>query len=369
MPRVESSSTFDTTKYNLSTWSGKKCDFPNHRSDVNTFMVTHKITWIIEAARGLFIKAQALSEVARQANQAFSWDLKDHDEEVLTAALQTRESGRIMARLSVVKMHVLKDTFGSNFTKHKESGFDDEASFKTACEVAVEDYFMNANIVSLKAFRTAANCENGTDPQKDRLRSIVHTAEVKSITEGTRPADIEEWTEKPWLMPSVKAWYNVLRWYEGINETIDSNILADINEIHLSGLGKERDNLANIMTRLEVILAPAPKIFPDVESFCDHLCMCLGVDIIKQLARGDSAQAKAWQLADNSIVSTTRTNCPLTIKIVMNAMNLAHHHLERMEPEQEPTIEKACLFPSTLLHQTWLLSKQVLQLSRSSFCL
>ena len=49
-------------------------------------------------------------------------------------------------------------------------------------------------------------------------------------------------------------------------------------------MGEGRDNIGNVLSQIETLLAPPPKVFPDVKSFCDNLRVCIGTSIIMDLA-------------------------------------------------------------------------------------
>mmetsp|Transcript_31982 Transcript_31982/g.66189 ORF Transcript_31982/g.66189 Transcript_31982/m.66189 type:complete len:254 (+) Transcript_31982:80-841(+) len=141
---------------------------------------------------------------------------------------------------------------------------------------------------------------------------------------------------KPQLIPAVIVWVKILWRYEGLHETLDCNLIGDINDIATLGIGPTKEPIQQVNKKLELLFSPAMKTFTTAEELCDHLRVCVLTSIIRDSAKGTSNASKAWTLANNTVISTTRMNTPVTMAIVMNAISLAQKHLDKME-EEEPT--------------------------------
>ncbi len=74
----------------------------------------------------------------------------------LTTLFETREAGRVGARLQVARVTVLKNTFGSFFTEIAKSGFTNTANFKVAQDIAWEEHLSDTQKWILTVWRRAA---------------------------------------------------------------------------------------------------------------------------------------------------------------------------------------------------------------------
>jgi len=325
--------------FQLSRWDGKKSTYPDFRKEVTKLANPHGISWILHAARALFSKMQNLQEESKKKRRNFKCTFDSHDDSNWVEALQSREHGCVEAQLAVVKVDTLKQRFGSNFTEFQKCGFTDETKHAGALENALEQKLLEMNITLLSALTDAIFSEKSDGSMnKDALRQILVTAEIRNLLDGGNAKDIDEWFDQPWLMPAVVVWFSILWKYEGLNENVDLAFLDDFNEIAASGLGPQPENIADINSKFELLLEPAPKAFATVQEMCYHLRNCALVKIIKKWAKGTGKQGEAWKLADNSIVAASRTNTLLSTTIVNNAIGLAQRHLDRDDPEEEQTL-------------------------------
>mmetsp|Transcript_71341 Transcript_71341/g.148936 ORF Transcript_71341/g.148936 Transcript_71341/m.148936 type:complete len:599 (+) Transcript_71341:165-1961(+) len=319
----------------LSAWDGKKHTWPEFRKEVTKWATTNGAAWILNAGRALFNRMQELQEQFKKKRSNFKPTFEAHDEAIWADALQSRDNGCVEAQLDVVKIDTLKQRFGSNFTEFQKCGFTDEVKHANAIENALEQKLLEVNVTVLSALTEAIKEKSETSSQKEALKRILITSEIRHIMDGGPPKDIDEWFDKPQLMPAVVVWFQILWKYEGMSENVDSHFVSDFNEIAESGFGPNPQSISEVNSRLELLLEPAVKAFTTVQDLCDHMRICALVKIIKRLAKGDSKQAVAWKLADDSIVAATRTNTLLTVTNVNNAIALAQRHLDRDNDDDE----------------------------------
>jgi len=293
-------------------------------------MMKDNAPWLIDTARAIFNTMQEMQAEAKANGERFKDQIERHDDDVWTEALRHRSNGCVTAQLSVVRVNVLKNTFGANFTKHKEAGFDDAEDYKQAQNIAIEQFLREKNKVFLKKLTDAvfSKADDGAI-HKETLRSILLTTEISELLDGGAGEQIQDWFAKPWLMPGVAAWFKILWKYEGINESVDGDFLNIFNETAALGEGPQPENINEINRKLEMILKPATKAFATVENMCDHLRVCALVSIIKRWARGTTRRAQAWTLADNYIVASMKANTPISLGMVTHAISLAQKHIER----------------------------------------
>eukprot|EP00961_Rhodomonas_salina_P206191 2783253-Rhodomonas_salina.1 len=88
------------------------------------------------------------------------------------------------------------------------------------------------------------------------------------MKKGFTPDDIVHWYTRPWLHPVVQLWFKILLKYEGVSETVDSNFVAEYNELTAMGLskaGKDRLHIEEVDCRLVMQLETAQKAFTTVK--------------------------------------------------------------------------------------------------------
>mmetsp|Transcript_69171 Transcript_69171/g.144205 ORF Transcript_69171/g.144205 Transcript_69171/m.144205 type:complete len:474 (+) Transcript_69171:152-1573(+) len=319
----------------LSPWDGKKHTWHEFRKEATKWATQNAVVVTFNAGRALFNRMQSLQEAFKKKKATFKPTFLAHEEKNWTEALQSRDNGCVEAQLSVVKVDTLKQRFGSNFTEFQKCGFTDEVKHASAIDNAMEQRLLEMNILVLSALTEAIAEKTEKSTQKEALRRILITSEIRHIMDGGAPKDIHEWFDKPWLMPAVAAWFQILWKYEGMSENVDSHFMMDYNDIADSGIGPDPESITDVNSRLELLLEPAVKVFTTVQDLCDHMRICALVKIIKMSAKGNSKQAVAWKLADDSIVAASRTNTLLNMTNVNNAIALAQRHLDRDDDEEE----------------------------------
>eukprot|EP00961_Rhodomonas_salina_P163422 2201135-Rhodomonas_salina.1 len=84
------------------------------------------------------------------------------------------------------------------------------------------------------------------------------------MKKGFTPDDIVHWYARPWLHPVVQLWFKILLKYEGVSWTVDSNFVAEYNELTAMGLskaGKDCLHIEEVDCRLVMQLETAQKAF------------------------------------------------------------------------------------------------------------
>jgi len=327
------------TEYEIPWWNGKRSHFPNHRKEVSTFGENTNTTILLEIARAFFAKQQELSDSAKQIGQVFDRAFHNEEEHIWTKVLMDT---KLKARMGVLKTTIMKETFGTQWTKHAELGFESAAELKEAHSMALADWVRDKNKTLLRALWRSAFPEKPPKEDqgslhKETLRHILTSTKVTELLDGADVLDIQLWWERPYLMPGVVAWVSTLWKYEGVTDDIDGNLLAEIQDITTSGKGKSARPIMEVKRQLEQIMEAPAKRFTSAAELCDFLVSCSLQDIIRTLARGTNREASAWKLADNIMVNSCRTGEMLSSKVIQRAIDIAQAHLERAaleEPEE-----------------------------------
>eukprot|EP00961_Rhodomonas_salina_P176926 2385347-Rhodomonas_salina.1 len=99
---------------------------------------------------------------------------------------------------------VYKNAFGTNFTKHVESGYDTMAKFTSAKEIVWEDHLMSDDKLLLGLMQESAFLKAkknvAMDEHKTVLKEILFSEDNVSLQEGNTPKDIMKHHEQPWLI-------------------------------------------------------------------------------------------------------------------------------------------------------------------------
>eukprot|EP00961_Rhodomonas_salina_P139527 1877775-Rhodomonas_salina.1 len=138
----------------------------------------------------------------------------------------------------------------------------------------------------------------------------------------------------------MQLWFKILLKYEGVSETIDSNFVAEYNDLTAMGMskaGKKHIHIKEVDHRLVLQLEAAQKAFTTVKDLCEHLRICALTSIVKDLAKSEIAEANAWRMADNHLVAYKATisasAMQMTICTVTTAISIAQKHIEQMPEE------------------------------------
>ena len=108
----------------------------------------------MNAGRALFNKMQSLQEEFKKKKKfhLFTNTFAAHDDSIWKEALKSRDNGCVEAQLNVVKIDILKNRFGSNFTEAAKCGFTDEEKHAAAIDNALEQKLLEMNLTLLAAW-------------------------------------------------------------------------------------------------------------------------------------------------------------------------------------------------------------------------
>eukprot|EP00961_Rhodomonas_salina_P113418 1525784-Rhodomonas_salina.1 len=104
------------------------------------------MTHVVDAATALSTHWQAMAESAKKTGYTFKPNIEDwttpEEIKILTDLLEKREAGQVIPRMLVHQTTVYKNSVGTNFTKHVESGYATTEAFTPAKEIVWEDHLM-----------------------------------------------------------------------------------------------------------------------------------------------------------------------------------------------------------------------------------
>mmetsp|Transcript_30770 Transcript_30770/g.63679 ORF Transcript_30770/g.63679 Transcript_30770/m.63679 type:complete len:152 (-) Transcript_30770:12-467(-) len=86
---------------------------------------------------------------------------------------------------------------------------------------------INRQIITL--FHSVCIREKDATKEQDALKSILCTQEMKEVMLG-RHCSLD-WVEKPWLMPVVRAYVQLMHYYESLTYTTNVNLITEMSRI------------------------------------------------------------------------------------------------------------------------------------------
>eukprot|EP00961_Rhodomonas_salina_P027593 372917-Rhodomonas_salina.2 len=145
---------------------------------------------------------------------------------------------------------------------------------------------------------------------KELLCKLVASADNIAIRAGKMPKGIETWEAMQWMMPAVQLWFNLLTKFEGAAEHVSGNLMQDYNDtaaLRLASKGKAMINIS------------------------------------KDGLKRPGTEGQAWTITNNLLVATENQNIstgtPMSINMVLKAIELAQCHLEQSLMADEGEIE------------------------------
>ena len=121
----------------------------------------------LEIARVLFNKQQELQKAADQIGQDFDVTFNESNKAVWAKALVDKQ---IRARMNVLKTTIMKETFGSQWTKFAELGFTSPAELTEGHNIALSDWVCDKNKVLLRTFWQSAFPEKPPREENEKTK-------------------------------------------------------------------------------------------------------------------------------------------------------------------------------------------------------
>eukprot|EP00961_Rhodomonas_salina_P085666 1150672-Rhodomonas_salina.1 len=92
-------------------------------------------------------------------------------------------------------------------------------------ETAVEDKFLELHKTVINKWRDTAfpiGVKDDGAAHKEALQSLLFAPDLMKILAGFALLNINLWLTRPWLMPALQLWFQILVKYEGAN--LNSNM-------------------------------------------------------------------------------------------------------------------------------------------------
>jgi hypothetical protein len=336
----------DEKRFSIRKFSGKKTDWPKLEEDAVTFLSKNNETYIGDYARCFFDKFKELAELAKTNKTVFYPILSKHDDAVWESALTSRIGVRATSRFDTIMIKWTKDTYGANWTKPLEVGFASKERFESARTTMIEDSVLSDSQTFLTEIRDATfplGIKDDNAACKDSIRNAVKDPQVTEVIRGSTPDDIAEWPEKPWKNQAVIAWTSILWRYMGVEANVESNFMDEMEETIKSARSKDRKPIKDVDRELEELLTKAAKSFTTTALMvADMRCTALA-KLIRQYSKESGPQQRAWELANNSLVSIRKANVMLSMTVINHAINIAQGHLAELDDEATEQVHSAAV--------------------------
>jgi len=159
-------------------WNGKRSHFPQHRKEAGAFAVSVNANILLEIARAFFSAQQVMAADAKSRGEVFDRDLSSQEPAIWTTVLTET---KLKARMGVLKTTIMKETFGTNWTKHAELGFANTAELKDAQGMALADWLRAKQTLLIRKLWQAAFPDKPHKETKDDSTLAIHKEALRHI--------------------------------------------------------------------------------------------------------------------------------------------------------------------------------------------
>ena len=299
--------------------------------------------WVLEAGAifATFLanktkdKALARSKVAQA--KPIATDPTKYKEDELSQHFGAYQIG-VTLKLSLHK--VKKETLGNNFADAQALGFT-EAELKRSHLALSVQHLHRVNRFLVGAMHDSVFKNPPQDaPGRVKLHSILKTTTVHTVTEIlTNPRqvtqaveqELEEWVTKPWLMPAVFIWGQIIHKYQGMTEMIQGTFVQEFADII--------NHVANVPQQKRITIYAADEMsikygellvnhFPDTKTMWEFFRASLRQYHIRQLSKVGK-EKEAWKKADEYLTELLESDTLLTLDHTREAMKRAESYMQR----------------------------------------
>lgn len=172
-------------------------------------------------------------------------------------------------------------------------------------------------------------------PEQDFLRSILLSKEMEDVAMG-KIFSIE-WVKKPWLMPMVRVYVQLLHYFENLNEQGTVNLVQELMDVLKSA---STSSVTDIALQFDCVIDPIARTFNSVDSFIDYLKASLQLEVIRQRIKQKGSCGRAWRKAHDYLREYITWGKRLDLALIEDAVKLSDAHLRDAGITGIPTEEE-----------------------------
>lgn len=123
--------------------------------------------------------------------------------------------GNVVVRMKAARDAFLKHAMEKEWNDSTSKNHGEEWAARKAIHIV--RFLRKVNIQCISMLVAACIPKEGKcTPEQESLRSILDTQEIEDVLNGRRYK--QKWTTKPWKMPAVQVWAQLIEKYEGIQD-------------------------------------------------------------------------------------------------------------------------------------------------------
>ena len=265
---------------------------------------TFEKDYIVQTAQALFtafvpiIDQEASGEPSEHVCQGRTAGFEDYEliftDEFMQATLQ--EAG-VDTEFELSRLTTLKSKLGKDWADYKALRTTEQKLQDMHDRIILND-LQHFNIGFIKALRSSFASKNPNKDQKWWLR-FLNSPEYSRIVLGHDAT--KDWIVKPWLIPAVKIFVQMLAYYDPKAEASSSNFLDDLLKTlsSVTSKGEDRRSVFTAITEFENVWREAADSFQDKEALADWMVTLFRMKVFREAAADlSSDEATAWTKAD-----------------------------------------------------------------------
>lgn len=188
----------------------------------------------------------------------------------------------------------------------------------------------------INAMVTAFIRPGENSPEQDALMAILLSKEKKDVALG-KVFDAE-WVKKPWLMPIVRVYVQLLHHFENLKEQSTVNIVQELMEVLKSAT---TSSVTDIGLKFDKVIDPVARTFTTVDSFIDYFKASLQLEVIRQRTKLKGARGRAWRKAYDHLCAAITRGQRLDLQLISDSVKLSDAHLRDaglsgIDPDEPP---------------------------------
>ena len=229
--------------------------------------------------------------------------------------------GDALERFEILKTDILVD-YNSKYYDHTVMQVKTEKELEALHDHIVAGVLRTINRQIVTLFHDCCVREKDATKEQDALRSILCTTEMKEVMLGRR-CDLL-WLLKPWLMPAVRVYVQLMHYYESLTDSTNVNLMTEMSRVLVD------TNKASVyMARedFDKVLDPLAKNFTSVPTLLQFLKDCFAAHAIRQRGEDAGSGGRAWRKAADFLRDSCKDGTRLDTSMVEEAMQLAEAHL------------------------------------------
>jgi hypothetical protein len=199
--------------------------------------------------------------------------------------------GDILERLEILKTDILMD-YNSKYYDYTVMRVKDDAELEKRHAHIITDVLRTINRQIVTMFYECCVREKDATKEQDALRSILCTPEMREVMLGRR-CDII-WLLKPWLMPCVRVYVQLMHYYESLTDTTNVNLITEMSRVLVDS---KSDTVYKAREDFDKVLDPMAKNFTTVPTLIQFLKDCFAAHAIRQHGADAGSSGRAWRKA------------------------------------------------------------------------